>query len=1430
MAKVFLNENQTNYPASVNYDEFFGNSGTESITISAGTSNVTTNQNLEKVLFSGALTDYTYQAAGNLLLVYSGAALVANIFVQGDANGTQLIFNNGSVNATLGGTATSTYGVIVLGDAPVTVNSPTTPPVTSGAIDGSITSVPNGQTFLLTTSATDNLIGTDGNDLFIGQRTDSFQPTEANTLHSSDAINGGAGNEDTLRVTASGDEPSVSGFVMSNVENLDVRSYADTGITLGLVNVSGLENVTSTTSTGDITLNNVQNLVNLDLTGNGSTAIDVTVSYATDNVADTDTQTLTVNRFEGGVYVDAVGAVDITTVDRASDLYLSGSSILDITIAGDAALVLDVDYGINTLDAADLAADLELTTDLNTDIDGGATVTTGIGSDVLNLLANNDGLATIHAGTGDNEVYFDGDYNDVSVDVTAGNGDDIVSIDYISASTGSADHITVAVAEGDNTVTIGGDGSGSIDQIDVTSVTAGAGDDSVYIYADSLADVTVDAGAGVNDVTVGDYNDTSYLGSASITTGDGNDTVDVEAQVLGTVDIIAGAGNNTVDVWSSDTGSFDSVVITTLGGNDEINVGLDVYNDLTNTSLTINAGDGDNTVDVQFASYTDTVTSQENDVTVITGIGADSVSIYSYDYDLAQQITTLDIQTGAGDDTIYLGDYGLQTAGGVATGFSIDGGEGNDTLQLDHLESYADATDAFANVSSIETLEILDDGSGSLDGVTGKANDAGVVNYIFDNGSDDDLALTNVANEVTVTSNHYAGDYYNFTLSVDSAIEINTKATLNINLDNGLQDGYAQSTFNNIIDLTINANNIDYHRGDVDFLVTNLDLGEDGFYADTLEKLTLTGDSNINLDANDGVYAANLTHVDATAMTGNLDLWIVDASNDGLTVNAGSGDDSIYLDEDIALTATGGDGDDYISAYDQVDHLSGGAGDDVIYAYGGNDIIHGDAGNDDLYAGSGIDSVYGGEGDDNLYFDAAELTSADLIHGDAGDDSVIVTDSLGTIKDNFFYQWESTENLFLDAGGNDVTFEKIANDAGITNVYLSDDGTGGGDTLTLGEGFETSLNVYLSTGGADTVIDLLGATNPHPMSLTVIAEAGELTAADTLTATVDAGAAIDTIELVSGAANLGGVTGFDKLIVTTDASASVTVGAVDLLANAAHMFTVDATALVNTTLAHTLTFDGGTAISTNFTINSGVGADTITTGAGNDTINSGAGGDTIVAGNGNNTINAGEGNNSITAGTGNDTITAGAGNDTIITGDGTNSVDAGAGNNIITGGAVVDTITAGAGNDTIVAGAGNDIINAGAGTNSITGGVGFDTITLGAGVDTVYYDFSANHNDSYGGALNMDQIIGFVSGSTDKININTADVNNTGIFLGNATTLGQANTMFSGGGAGVVEAIFVSGENTLYIDLAGDGVIDTTDAAIYFTGVSALAAGDFTFV
>jgi hypothetical protein len=88
----------------------------------------------------------------------------------------------------------------------------------------------------------------------------------------------------------------------------------------------------------------------------------------------------------------------------------------------------------------------------------------------------------------------------------------------------------------------------------------------------------------------------------------------------------------------------------------------------------------------------------------------------------------------------------------------------------------------------------------------------------------------------------------------------------------------------------------------------------------------------------------------------------------GFEVNAGTGDDSIVVSNEVTIPVTmrGGAGADALVGGGGPDKLIGGDGNDRLVGRGGDDLIFGGPGNDSIYGGSGEDVLRGGPGNDVL--------------------------------------------------------------------------------------------------------------------------------------------------------------------------------------------------------------------------------------------------------------------------------------------------------------------------------------------------------------------------------------------------------------------------------------------------------------------------------
>jgi|GEM_PF-1011871 len=111
-AKVFLGADDS-FTVNNNGASIYGSAGNNAVTVGYGASGVLLDQNIERINFSDASSNYEFKQTGNLINIYdaSGVTLLAKAPVQGDSNGTVLSFSDGTASAKLAG------GVMTLGDA-----------------------------------------------------------------------------------------------------------------------------------------------------------------------------------------------------------------------------------------------------------------------------------------------------------------------------------------------------------------------------------------------------------------------------------------------------------------------------------------------------------------------------------------------------------------------------------------------------------------------------------------------------------------------------------------------------------------------------------------------------------------------------------------------------------------------------------------------------------------------------------------------------------------------------------------------------------------------------------------------------------------------------------------------------------------------------------------------------------------------------------------------------------------------------------------------------------------------------------------------------------------------------------------------------------------------------------------------------------------
>jgi Ca2+-binding RTX toxin-like protein len=176
-------------------------------------------------------------------------------------------------------------------------------------------------------------------------------------------------------------------------------------------------------------------------------------------------------------------------------------------------------------------------------------------------------------------------------------------------------------------------------------------------------------------------------------------------------------------------------------------------------------------------------------------------------------------------------------------------------------------------------------------------------------------------------------------------------------------------------------------------IVGGVSMGGGNDHLQSLGSFTATGGSAIDMGAgNDTVYFYTGTTVQGSVLLGTGDDLLLSTAASGFVINAGDGNDQLYLDSNYSGhdVIAGGAGNDTIYSGAGNDQLDGGEGNDTLSGENGDDVIDGGAGDDTLMGGNGADTLRGGEGNDTI-----QTGAGDIVEGGAGDDVVEVSTANG---------------------------------------------------------------------------------------------------------------------------------------------------------------------------------------------------------------------------------------------------------------------------------------------------------------------------------------------------------------------------------------------------------------------------------------------------
>ncbi len=1207
-------------------------------------------------------------AGNDALVVSNGATLTGNFSGDSGTDTLNLSAYTTAITATVTG-ASSTDGLSV-----------TTGPVTAQNIDA-----------LVTGSGVDTLVGLNTTATWTLGATDQYSASSRTISVTGVETRSGGSGVDTFNVQtnalAAGRNHTISGNDGGDAVNLNFAAGTSLNATSTLT-VNGGNPAATLTSSDSVTINATSSgdgarSISLTwgsgvaVTGlggaiqintaerlavNGDSANNDSVTVTATTVDDTIIVSPTANG--ASVYLGgSVATPGIAAGGTAADISLSGISMTGLTIDG------------STVDADELAYD----GNGNVIVDD-ATSGTITGSGVIDVAYLN-----IENITSPNPLGFTLN--------AQGDAGDTVADTFIVSRTGGL----IEVSANGTTIL-------SRDAAEIASLTVnGSGDDDSLLVDLTGGDAIPTGGVTFNGggQQTPDGDDLSVLGTGSQSavytpdaTTNGNGVITIDGAPITFTGLEPVTLTSMADLTLVTPNAGDDISVSSSGGTTEITgtsggVGFEsiAFSDI--PTLTIDAatnGTGGDADSVTFAS--DLTDSLITSLTVNTGDGADTID--------ASAISSvgINVDAGAGDDTI----TGTQTddtlAGGDGTDRVIDTAAGTltltdtelsagDTDTLDSIEvarlfgsSGADNFDASAFSGSTEAdLYGGDDvfrGGAGADTVRGNAGD----DLLIGNGGDD--WLIGGANIDTLEGgdgndllrgqggrDDLSGDAGDDTLdgggSADMTREVGTGGF--VATDTSLV-GAGNDTLIDLERVVLTAGN----GGVV------VDLTE--FHGNT---------SVVYLGDGDDIFRGSVGHDKVIGFAGRDQLYGYGGSD---TLRGSGGRD----------TLDGGIGDDYLYGQGSVDKLTGGLGDDYLDAGPGNDTLieEGDVDfvlTDSSLTGLGTDILIGVEnvsltgGASNNLIDASASTTKNTLTGLGGDDTI---------------SGSSAIDIIFGGDGNDLLFGNAGNDT--INGGAGDDTLDGGDgdqdqivvsadadltlsdTQTTGDGTDTHSNFEegrLNGGASDNRLD---ASAGSMMTFLSGFGGNDSFVVSAGTTVLDGGDGVDETELTGTNVVLGDPGTGSGLVMISVESVVLIAGPTDSL--------LDASA-----------YTGGSV--------------TILGGAGNDTLKGGSGNDLLIGYGGDDRLEGGAGNDTLQGNNGNDLLFGNAGDDVIYGGDGRDGVNGGDGDDFIVGEDGRDTLLGLDGNDSILGGADDDVIAGGAGNDTLRGNGGTDRIAGNSGVDLI---------------------------------------------------------------------------------------------------------------
>jgi S-layer protein len=793
---------------------------------------------------------------------------------------------------------------------------------------------------------------------------------------------------------------------------------------------------------------------------------DVVTQGAVDVTATANTSEVTITQDASRGAVDAVEAVtgvastqEITfsamTAGQVVSLDFSGGNTLSFTAKKDLT-ASEVASVFANLENGDVQVDASASLGLYTYVGAGATADSGKWSSG-DVIAVDSTKSKVVFSNADNTVTAIKDNTSTGgIDTVAGLTAGTNAKEAVEGVTGIAngqvlvdDHTTTDAIE---TITL--DGYGAASRIGTTNDTTAL---STLNLSNSGLTITANTGAvtAAADLTVDDTAATLDLNleavghksaDAALTFTAAPTTLNVTSTGANYVDL-TGTGNQIETLAVDGTGVLDL-------GAASVGTGLKTVTVSGEAGLTLEGSESANITSVNTSATTGKVTStiDGTNATYTGGAGVDNLTL------AAGTALTKAIDLGAGDDTLSFA--ALAVTGSTAT---LSGGDGTDTLSMavGTADSLDGSTQSF--YTNFERLVLNDAAVGSTAGteetVTIDLANLGFTNYVTTNGTAADtttpanadvLLLKNMASNGTVVLDAAAAG-----TNTKQTVEIKDAGTatddvLNVVTDAATGTVLGTLTADNVETLNITANDTDTS---VTAGVPNVSTNTLALDADKATNLTLDGDGNLTLTMT--AATSEVATIDASLMTGKLNV----------TTNAG---------DSGATTVTGGSAADTLTAQGANDVLIGGAGNDSLIVTGGTASAVTLTGGDgiDSFDVSGFTAANGGSAVTITDFEVGETiefaTSATAIFA-TGKVTLIAEATFSEYVQEAASQAEAAADLLDDATANDSAAHGIAWFEFNDNTFIVQDTDGDG----------------AFTDGADAIVKLNGVVDLSASSFSV---------------------------------------------------------------------------------------------------------------------------------------------------------------------------------------------------------------------------------------------------------------------------------------------------------------------------------------------------------